>query len=229
MSIQGLNQIASLISDYSCVVYVGAAAVAFVATWAARLRVLMGEHRYRVLAIPIAATVLVAGIGVIDILVRLGKIGVSQLVTSSSATPAPVAAIPSPVAATSSALATAAPTERNESLAVFENENVKLRAENARLRKARTPHVAAALPMPSPCASIAPILTLSKIGADDCDALTGAQRLLDSATRDRIEASKAASTAENLVRLYEAQTTESQAASNLTSLQARLCTTSTGH
>lgn len=116
-------------------------------------------------------------------------------------------------------------------LEALKADNTKLKAENARLRKAKTPHVAAAaLPMPSACPSLTPILFPSKISAADCDALTGAQRLVDSADRDRIEAIKSLigmKTNEQIqqatIQGLAAKATEEQAMSNLANLQARLC------
>jgi hypothetical protein len=141
--LQNLNQAASLISNYSCVVYVATAAAALFASWATRVKLAMTEHRYRVLTIPIAATVLILAVGTVDTFVRLGKIGVQHPVAESSTilTPAPVAP---PMLKQ-----TASPTPINSAeLVALREENTKLKIDNARLRKAKAPHIVQVLPTP---------------------------------------------------------------------------------
>ena len=103
-------------------------------------------------------------------------------------------------------------------------ENTQLKAENTRLRKTRTPRVVEALPMPSASASIAPI-TPSKLSIEDCEDLTRAQQLWDSAEEDRIKAApNEFNSVEGGERYRAALLTESEALVSLERIEARLCT-----
>ncbi len=84
----------------------------------------------------------------------------------------------------------ATPTPINSAeLEALKDESDKLKTENARLRKLKTPHhIVAALPLSSPCASITPILIPSKVSVGDCDALVEIHELLDNAIRQRGDA-----------------------------------------
>lgn len=134
--------------------------------------------------------------------------------------------LPAPMAIVRSQLSQAAtPTPINSAeVEALKEDNAKLKTENARLRKAKIPRALAALPMPYPSAAITPILIPSKISADDCDALIGAQKLVDSADKDRIAATKDEYASEEDRQQYiAAVSTETQAIMNLQNLQARLC------
>jgi hypothetical protein len=110
-------------------------------------------------------------------------------------------------------------------VASLKDENARLKTENSRLKKIKAPRVvAAALPIPSACPSARQVLFPSMISVSDCDALIGAQKLVDSADQDRIGASKDESASEEGRQRYiAAVSTETQAIMNLQSLQARLC------
>jgi hypothetical protein len=115
----------------------------------------------------------------------------------------------------------------------LQTENARLKTENARLRKFRPPRVVAVSPKPLAGPSIAqPIVTSSKLSADDCDALLGAQKLVDSVDTSRMALIKGV--AEGRVKTDEQATqigiqaagikiTDDQAIANLNSLQERLC------
>src|SRR5208282_5587285 len=79
----------------------------------------------------------------------------------------------------SSPVSSTAPTPSNsDALLALNNENAKLKTENARLRN-RPIRTIVVRPTPLACPSIAQVLFPSQINAVDCDALTGAQRSVD--------------------------------------------------
>jgi hypothetical protein len=160
------------------------------------------------LTIPIAATLLILAVGTVDTLVRLGKIGVSHPITSSSVPkPAPVA--PPMLKQTEM------PTPNFAEVVTAQKEEIaKLKTENARLKKAKAPRIVQVLPTPH--VATTPISASSKISASDCNDLLGAQQLVDSTARIEKEA-------QGSDRYFAAQDTANQAAVNLANLRARLC------
>jgi hypothetical protein len=128
----------------------------------------------------------------------------------------------------------AATTPNSIEVTALREQNTQLRTENAHLRKAKAPHLATVIQplpsaIPSACPSVTQVLFPSRMNAEDCDALTGAQRLVDSADRQRMELIRAlnsgelrdnAQTEQQVVAL---KTTYDQAVVNLQGLQSRLC------
>jgi hypothetical protein len=107
------------------------------------------------------------------------------------------------------------------------NENAKLKTENARLRN-RPIRTIVVRPTPLACPSIAQVLFPSQINAVDCDALTGAQRSVDIANEQVREflKTKGDQSMNNLNAVNEAAMVNAnfaQAVSNLQREQARLC------
>jgi hypothetical protein len=118
-------------------------------------------------------------------------------------------------------------------LATLKDQNAKLKKENARLEKFKTPHlVTAALSIPSACPSVTQVSSPSKISPTDCDALTGEQKEVDSADQERLELLKTLSSGTIKTSDQELQittqaanvlATEKQAILNLQGLENRLC------
>jgi hypothetical protein len=112
------------------------------------------------------------------------------------------------------------------------DENARLKAENARLRKAGAHNITA---MPLPCPAVTPLRTPSKVSVGDCDALSEVHTLLDNAYTQRGEAAsdlvtrlKTPALLQQALEIFFAslvasQTIDKQAVSSLTSLQGRLC------
>jgi hypothetical protein len=100
-------------------------------------------------------------------------------------------------------------------------EDGKLKAENARLKRPRPTRIAV-LPTPLACPSITQPET-SKISADNCNALVGAQQLLDSADATRIQLSNEPANPENMQKYSTAINTEYEARTNLERLLGQLC------
>jgi|SRR5208282_4560870 len=114
--------------------------------------------------------------------------------------------------------------------ATLKDENAKLKTENARLKKLKASHVIAALPMPSACPSVTPILYQSKLTADNCDGLIQVAKAVGSADRDRVQAltnMRGAKTTEELqgflIQGLTAKVTEDQADANLEKVKSVLC------
>ena len=125
-----------------------------------------------------------------------------------------VKAVASPVSSTS-------PTPSDSS--VLLSENAKLRAENTRLKRIKVPHAVAGSPLA--CPSTVSSVATSRVSADDCDDLTKAQQLWDSAEQDRMRAAPGefGSIADGQ-KYAAAVRTEDDAAQSLQRIEARLCT-----
>ncbi len=119
--------------------------------------------------------------------------------------------------------ATATPVNSAE-LMNLRNENIELKIENARLRKAKPAHIVSALPMPSPRVSVTPAVIASpKMNMADCVELLGEQQLLDSANQELHELSKNYGTAEGQEKYNAALYRQAQAVANVANLANRLC------
>jgi hypothetical protein len=118
----------------------------------------------------------------------------------------------------------------------------KLRSENTRLKKIKPSRAKEALPLA--CPSMTPIFAPSRLSTNDCDALTNAQQLADTAAQSRLEAVNAglslsaeiqngqykASEVNGVeaviaaqLRVRNAAIAEQQAESSLADLRTRLC------
>jgi cell division protein FtsB len=114
----------------------------------------------------------------------------------------------------------------------LETENTQLKTQIRHLKRANQPSRTVAPSTPSACSSIAPVLFPSRINADDCDALTGAQRAVDIADEQRREFLKTLPSVKGEQQTLEAvaqgetiKANLTQAIVNLQNLQARLCLT----
>jgi len=129
---------------------------------------------------------------------------------------------PLPVVASQLGRSISMPTNSPE-LISLRDENAKLKAENARLRKVKPPRVVA-VSSPMPCPSVTPtIITSQKMSMNDCQELLGEQRLVDSANQEMLELSKNKDTAEGKEKYEAAVYRQNQAIDNLNNLGTRLC------